>query len=101
MLDSTLIENHLRDVVLEEFVDCRVPDTGISTDDAVAIVDDLASYTGVNPSETGVHALVKDALLRAAIATETSSVTRRRGSSRSPAATSRVHRPVSKHDQTN
>jgi hypothetical protein len=44
-LDCTLVKNHLRHVVLEELVDCRVLDMGTSTDDATAIVNDLASYT--------------------------------------------------------
>jgi hypothetical protein len=101
LLDCTLVENRLRHVVLEELGNCRVLDTETLTDDAAAIVNDRASYTDVNRSETGVHVLVEGALPRAAIATVTSSVTRRRGSSRAPATTSRGRRPVSKHDQTN
>ncbi len=37
--------------------DCRVPETGTLTDDAVDIVDRLASYTEVSPSGTGVHVI--------------------------------------------
>jgi len=70
--------------------DCRVPDTRTLMCDAAAIVDNLASYTEVNSSETGVHVLVEGALPRAAIVTAMPSVTRQRGSLRSPVTTSQA-----------
>ncbi|QLH81392.1 hypothetical protein [Halosimplex pelagicum] len=36
---------------------CRVPETGTLTDEAMGIVERLASYTEVSPSGTGVHVL--------------------------------------------
>lgn len=42
--------------------DCRVPETGTLTDDAEAIVTQLASFTEVSPSGTGVHVLVEGSL---------------------------------------
>ena len=42
--------------------DCRDPETGDLSADATAIVSDLASFTEVSPSGTGVHVIVRGEL---------------------------------------